>query len=149
MRMLACFAVIVGTTAAALAQDQSGPMAFTPTWDARPSSAEIIRSYPTQALRQNISGIAVLCCTPNPNRSVACTVSSEYPTGQGFGDASLQASHSYRLSQQSQDDLITRPGAAVRISMIWTGPVILPATLDALRRRDAETMEACLPPVAH
>jgi hypothetical protein len=30
--------------------------------------------------------------------------------------------------------------------MLWTGAVIMPATLDDLRRRDGETMEACLTP---
>lgn len=146
MRLFACIAVIFCTTGAALAQDQSQPMAFTPSFDVQPSSAEIISRYPPRALQQNISGIAVLCCSPNPDRSVACAINSEYPTGQGFGEAALQSSHSYRLSQQSHADLVARPGTAVRISMLWTGPVILPATLDELRRKDAETMEACLAP---
>lgn len=146
MRLLACLAVIVCTTGIALAQDASGPMAFVPTWDAQPSPADIIRGYPPHALQQNVSGIAVMCCTPNDDRSVACAVSSEFPAGQGFGDASVRASHSYRLTQASYADLVSRPGTAVRLSMIWTGAVILPATLDDLRRRDADTMEACLPP---
>ena len=149
MRLFACIAFILCTIAAAWAQDQSGPMAFTPSFDAQPSATEIIRLYPPRALQQNISGIAVLCCSPNPDRSVACAVSSEFPAGQGFGEAAVQASHSYRLSPQSHADLVARPGAAVRLSMLWTGPVILPATLDELRRRDAETMEACLPPLQH
>ena len=149
MRLLACIAVILCTTGAALAQDQSGPMAFTPTFDVQPNSTEMIRLYPPRALQQNISGIAVLCCSPNPDRSMACAISSEFPPGQGFGEAAVQASRSYRLSQQSHADLVARPGTAVRLSMLWTGPVILPATLDELRRRDAETMEACLAPLQH
>ena len=147
MRLLACIAVILCTTGAASAQDEGGPMAFTPSFDVQPSAAEFIRLYPPRALQQNISGIAVLCCSPNPDRSVACAVSSEFPAGQGFGEAAVQASHGYRLSPQSHADLLARPGTAVRLSMLWTGPVILPATLDALRRRDAETMEACLAPL--
>lgn len=124
-------------------------MMFVPEWEAQPTPADIIRRYPPHALQQNLSGIAVLCCTANPDRSVACAVNSEYPTGQGFGGASVQASQSYRLTQQSHDDLVARPGAQVRLSMIWTGAVILPATLDDLRRRDAESMEACLLPTQH
>jgi hypothetical protein len=149
MRLIAGIAVILCAAGAALAQDQSGPMAFTPSFDAQPSAAEMIRLYPSRALQQNISGIAVMCCSPNPDRSVACAISSEFPAGQGFGEAAVQASHLYRLSPQSHADLLARPGTAVRISMLWTGPVILPATLDELRRKDAETMEACLAPSPH
>ena len=146
MRVLACLAALACTTAVALAQDNSAPMMFVPSWEVQPSAAEIIRHYPAHALHQNISGIAVLCCAPNSDRSVACTVNSEYPAGEGFGDASVQASHGYRLARQSHDDLVERPGTQVRLSMLWTGAVIMPATLDDLRRRDRETMEACLTP---
>jgi hypothetical protein len=144
MRLLACFAALAFTTAVALAQD--APMMFVPSWEVQPSAAEIIRRYPAHALQQNISGVAILCCTANPDRSVGCVVSSEYPAGEGFGNASVMASHAYRLTQQSHDDLVGRPGTQVRLSMIWTGAVIAPATLDDLRRRDSETMEACLAP---
>jgi hypothetical protein len=145
MRLFASLAVLLLASAIARAQDDGSPMMFTPAWETQPSAAEIIRHFPSHALQQNISGIAILCCDANADRSVACRVSSEFPAGQGFGDASVQASHGYRLTQQSHDDLVGRPGTQVRLSMIWTGPVILPATLDDLRRRDAESMEACLP----
>ena len=146
MRLIACLAALACTTAVAFAQNDGAPMVFVPEWEAQPSAAEIIRHYPAHALHQNVSGIAILCCTANADRSVACTVNSEYPAGEGFGDASAQASHAYRLTQQSHDDLVGRPGTQVRLSMIWTGAVILPATLDDLRRRDSESMEACLTP---
>ena len=143
---MAGFVALFFMVGAALAQTEA-PMVFVPRFDAEPSAADLVRRYPRQALAQNVSGIAVLCCTPNPDRSVACTVSSEFPEGHGFGEASVQASHSYRLTQESHNDLTLRPGALVRISMLWAGPVILPSTIDELRRRDAETMEACLSPM--
>jgi hypothetical protein len=143
---IAAFAFIAACLAgAALAQEP--PMMFVPTFDAQPSAAELVRHYPPQALQQNTSGIAIVCCTPRPDRSVACEVSSEWPEGQGFGAASVAASSSYRLTQQSAADLEARPGTQVRISMLWAGPVILPQTIDRLRQIDGETMEACLPPL--
>jgi hypothetical protein len=143
---IGAFAVIAACVAgAALAQEP--PMMFVPTFDAQPSSAELVRHYPPQALQQNTSGIAILCCTPRPDRSVECEVSSEWPEGQGFGAASVAASSSYTLTQQSAADLEARPGTQVRISMLWAGPVILPQTIDRLRQIDGDTMEACLPPL--
>ncbi|MGQ0534213.1 MAG: hypothetical protein ACT4OF_16210 [Caulobacteraceae bacterium] len=144
MRAITFAIIAIALTSAAAAQ---APMVFVPTFDAEPSSAELISRYPPAALQQNTSGIAVLCCTPRPDRSVACAVSSEWPAAHGFGDASVRASRSYRLSADSYADLIARPGTSVRISLIWAGPVILPATIDELRRIDGETMHACLTPV--
>lgn len=131
---------------AALAQHDA-PIAFIPRFDAEPSAAELVRRYPPRALQQKVSGIAVLCCTPNEDRSVACAVSSEWPEGNGFGAASVQASQSYRLAADSHADLAARPGTQVRISMLWAGPVISPETVQSLQRRDMETMHACLPPI--
>jgi hypothetical protein len=47
----------------------------------------------------------------------------------------------------SHGDLEARPGTRVRISMLWAGTIILPRTVDDLRRIDGDTMEACLPPL--
>lgn len=143
MRRLACAIVGFCLASAALAQD--APLVFIPTFDAEPSSADLIRRYPPRALERNVSGIAVLCCTPNPDRTVACAVSSDFPAAHGFGEASVQASRAYRLTPESYDDLAARPGTLVRISMLWAGPVTTPETIADLQRRDRETREACLP----
>jgi hypothetical protein len=145
MRLAVSALIAACLAGAALAQEP--PMVFVPTFDAQPSAAELVRHYPPQALRENVSGIAILCCTPRPDRSVACEVSSEFPEGRGFGAASVAASSGYRLAAQSHADLEARPGTRVRISMLWAGAVILPETVDRLRTIDGETMEACLPPL--
>ena len=145
MRIAAAAFIAACIASAALAQE--APFMFVPEFDAQPSSTELVRHYPPQALRENVSGIAVLCCTPRPDRSVSCEVNSEYPEGRGFGAASVAASSSYRLTRQSHADLEARPGVLVRISMLWAGTVVLPRTVDELRRIDGETMEACLPPL--
>jgi hypothetical protein len=136
----ACFA------GAALAQTSEPPIAFTPTWAASPQPAELVRLYPAEPLRQNISGIAVLCCTPNPDGGIDCAISSEWPEGQGFGAASLRASEQYRLSAESFRDLQARPGAAVRLSMLWGAAVPAPGAIERLSQIDRETVYACLAP---
>ncbi len=115
-------AVVIAACAAsaALAQDNA-PHVFVPTWEAEPRPAEIISHYPRGALARNVSGIAVLCCTPRDDRSMDCAVSSEWPNGEGFGDASVRASQDYRLTTESQGDLVARPGTQVRLSMMWAG----------------------------
>jgi hypothetical protein len=145
MRWIASAAVIaVSLFGAALAQE--GPLAFRPTWEVEPTPAQIITHYPAQALAQNVSGIAVLCCTPRDDRSIDCAVHSEWPAGHGFGAASQRASQGYRLSQQSQGDLAARPGTQVRLAMMWAGPVVSEETRGTLIRMNRESVEACLPP---
>lgn len=145
MRLVASAIIAACVASAALAQE--APLMFVPQFDAEPSPAQLVGHYPAQALRDNISGIAILCCTPRSDRSVLCEVSSEYPEGQGFGAASVAASPGYRLSQQSHADLDARPGTRVRISMLWAAATFDPRTIDELRRIDGETIEACLPPL--
>lgn len=140
-------AATIAACLASAALAQEAPLIFAPEFEAQPSPAELVRQYPPQALRDNTSGIAILCCAPLPDRSLSCEVSSEYPEGRGFGAASVAASSGYRLTQQSHADLEARSGTLVRISMLWAGAVILPSTVDNLRRIDGETMEACLPPL--
>jgi hypothetical protein len=145
VRLAASAIIAVCLAGAALAQEP--PFVFVPEFDAQPSPTELVRHYPPQALRDNVSGIVILCCTPRPDRSVSCEVSSEFPEGRGFGAASVAASSGYRLTPLSYGDLEARPGTRVCISMLWAGTVILPRTVDELRRIDGETMEACLPPL--
>lgn len=138
-------AIVSLCASAALAQE--GPLVFVPSWEAEPRSADYVRHYPPQALHQNISGIAVLCCTPQADRSIACAVDSEWPAGQGFGAASARVSGSYRLSQQSYDDLHARADTPVRISVMWAAATPAPGAVDNLIRIDRETAHACLPPL--
>jgi hypothetical protein len=146
VRIIASALVGLCLAGAAAAQNADAPMVFIPTWDAEPGPVELVRHYPAEALQQNVSGIAILCCMPREDGSVDCAVSSEWPTEQGFGHASVEASVGYRLSQQSRTDLAHRPGTPLRISMLWAAPIIMQPTIDNLRRIDGETMYACMPP---
>jgi len=132
---------------AAFAQQGGAPMVFVPEFAAQPSQADYISNYPPRALRENVSGIAVLCCDPREDRGLDCAVSSEWPEARGFGEASLRATQAYRLTPPSHADLVARPGVKVRLSVRWVGPVPDEAAIATLRRLDGETAFACLPPL--
>lgn len=62
-----------------------------PDWaEAIPSSADLMRVYPTPALADGIEGEARLRCTVMEDRHVDCAVESETPSGAGFGRAALK-----------------------------------------------------------
>lgn len=146
MRIVA--ALIVAACVAGAAVAQEGPLAFRPTWDVEPTPQQNVAYYPRQALAQNISGIAVVCCRPNADRSLNCNVNSEWPAGHGFGAATQRASQAYRLSPDSALDLERRPNVQIRLSMIWAGAVVTDDTRNTLLGMDQDTMEACLLPAA-
>lgn len=75
-------------------------------WEAQPSGADWLRYYPGYALDSGHGGRAMLNCLIQTDRSLACTKVSETPRDQGFGDAALQLSRSYRLASNEMG----RPG---------------------------------------
>ncbi|MBC7769150.1 MAG: hypothetical protein H7124_10220 [Phycisphaerales bacterium] len=145
MRSFATVIVILCVAGAALARDES-PLVFVPTWDVEPRPAEIVAHYPPRALAQNVSGIAVMCCTPRADRSIDCATSSEWPSGFEFGAASVRASLGYRLSEASYGDLHARADRPVRLSMLWAGPILTAEMQQQLLQLDRDTAYACLPP---
>lgn len=145
MQKITAIALIAACIAgAALAQE--GPLVFTPTWDVEPTPQQNVTHYPRQALAQNVSGIAVVCCRPRADRSLDCGISSEWPAGHGFGAATQRAASAYRLSPQSALDLEQRPNVRIRLSMMWAGAVITDDTRNTLFAMDRDTAEACLAP---
>lgn len=141
MRSSAIALVAFCLAGAALAQ--SPPTLFTPDFEAEPSPQQLVRHYPQRALRQNISGIAVLCCTPRPDRSLDCVAHSEWPAGQGFGAASVSAAQGYRLPPDSYADTQARRGISVRVSLMWAGSVASADTIATLQQMDRDSMYAC------
>lgn len=70
--------------------------AGTVQWTQRPSARIISELYPARAMRDGVGGRVELDCTVLGNLSLACSVASESPAGQGFGRAALGAANSYR-----------------------------------------------------
>ena len=127
---------------AALAQNDA-PLVFVPRWEAQPSGADYVRLYPSAALNQNVSGVAVLCCTPRADRGLDCRVGHEWPAAQGFGAASLQAAQHFRLTQTSYEDFQTHSDTEMRLGMMWAAAVVSQQTRDRLASIDRETGFIC------
>lgn len=144
MRRLAVAAAFAACIAgAALAQNDTSPLVFTPRWEAEPSGADYVRLYPRAALNQNVSGVAVLCCTPRADRGMDCRVGHEWPEGQGFGAASLQAAQRFRLTQTAYEDYQTHSDTQIRLGMMWAAAVVSQETRDRLASIDRETGFVC------
>jgi len=83
----------------------TAPLQITdPSWISRPSADEMARFYPTMALDQDLSGLAVLRCTVNAGgRPMACALLSETPSGHGFASAALKLSAFFKMSPRTED----------------------------------------------
>lgn len=143
MRWLAAALVAACIASAALAQDDTSPLVFTPRWEAEPSGADYVRLYPRAALNQNVSGVAVLCCAPRADRGMDCRVGREWPDGQGFGAASLEAARRFRLTQTAYEDYQTHSDTQIRLGMMWAAAVVSQETRDRLASIDRESGFVC------
>lgn len=83
-------------------------------WARRPSAASIASVYPQEANRRGIEGKAVLNCSVLANGELLCNISSETPTGQGFGKAAIEAARRFRSAPTLSNGT---PSAGVRTSV--------------------------------
>lgn len=90
-----------------------------PQWVRQPSAAQMERAYPRGALTDGTSGRAVLSCRMTGTGAVSgCTVVSETPAGEGFGNAALSLSRYFRLSPRTVDGQAVE-GARVTIPLTF------------------------------
>ena len=93
MRLLVLAGVIAAcVVGAALAQDESPsapdePQRFTPRY-ARTSVPQL-SPYPAEQMGRR-SGAVVLCCRPDAERRLSCSIAFEAPARRGFGEAVLR-----------------------------------------------------------
>jgi TonB family protein len=86
---------------------------------AEPSSEDLARAYPQEALNKGLNGHTVVDCTVKPDGYLEnCTVANETPPGVGFGQASLALAEKFRVKPGT-----VKPDAAgvahISIPMRW------------------------------
>lgn len=111
--LLALATLAIPNARAAVAQETVSEGA---QWEARPSTADFERLGPPAAVRDRVSGKAVLdCALTAAGRLRDCTLKSETPAGAGFGEAALRLTPYYRLARTEEVELEgSRLGFTVR-----------------------------------
>ncbi|RZL59873.1 MAG: TonB family protein [Sphingomonas sp.] len=98
------------------------------SWIYRPSDAELRRFWPADAVRDRISGRALLACqVPRSGRPERCWLVSDTPADMGFGAAAVQMAPLFRIRP------VLRNGKVLPI------PVIVPVVFDIAKSPPAKT----------
>lgn len=98
------------------------------SWIYRPSDAELRRFWPADAVRDRISGRALLACqVPRSGRPERCWLVSDTPADMGFGTAAVQMAPLFRIRP------VLRNGKVLPI------PVIVPVVFDIAKSPPAKT----------
>jgi hypothetical protein len=119
-KMMVGFACVVALIGGALAQEQApAPERPAVRFDAMPDLRDFMRNYPRPARQRAIPGVASLCCTINPDRTLSCQVASEWPEGYGFGQASLNVAREFRVFEDSYRDAEAAGDLSVRRTLRW------------------------------
>jgi protein TonB len=89
-----------------------------PRWLSTPDARDFARFYPSRALDRGVSGRVLLDCIVGADGRIACSVGSETPPGQGFGEAALRIAQSFRMAPQTIDGSPT-DGGHVRVPITF------------------------------
>jgi len=132
MRLIAAAVIGLCIAGVALAQTPSGEAPevsaqraepFEPHWEQR---APIRRAYPSAALRNGVSGVTHLCCTLQPNRTLACDVALELPEHAGFGRSARRYMAASVLTRESAAALQERSNPRLHVAWLYATPSAAP-----------------------
>jgi len=123
----------LGAACAAWAANPKPPKPIgSPIWLAKPTSADLARLYPAQALKQRVTGQVLMTCrVDGAGRLQRCEVNDVAVTGEnlpvgpnadmGFRAATLQLSGLFQMAPKSRDGVRTA-GALIRIPVRYAMP---------------------------
>jgi protein TonB len=93
-----------------------------PDWARRPTGEEVARYFPDRASRMGVNGRATISCSVTSRGALQnCSVVSEDPSDQGFGDAAIKMSKLFKMRPMSKDGAPT-DGGQVRIPISFVLP---------------------------
>jgi TonB family protein len=93
-----------------------------PDWAQLPTGEEMAKYYPDRAMREQVSGKAILTCEVTAEGLlVACTAVETAPGGYGFDTAALALSATFRMKPATRDGKPVA-GGAISIPMVFNAP---------------------------
>jgi|SRR6185312_10855024 len=93
-----------------------------PVWVQKPTMKDLMRVYPSSALNNGRTGVAVIGCRVAADGSLtACAVESQKPANYPFGEAGLKLASRFRMEARDADGRPTA-GEAVRIPIQFKIP---------------------------
>jgi protein TonB len=91
-------------------------------WLHKPSGEDLAKYFPERAMRMNVSGRASISCTVNARGTLdACSVVSESPDDQGFGDAAMKMTKLFKMRPQTKDGAPV-DGGKITIPIVFNVP---------------------------
>ncbi len=93
-----------------------------PDWARKPSGEDIARYYPDRAMRMNVEGRVVLSCSVTAKGTLeGCSVVSEDPSDQDFGNAAMRMTKLFKMKPKQADGAPVE-GGTVRIPLRFALP---------------------------
>jgi protein TonB len=93
-----------------------------PDWRRKATGADLMKVYPSRALRRGVSGAAIVGCSVSAEGEMTdCRVIEEAPVGEGFGDAALKLMPRFLMRPATRGGIPVE-GGWVRIPIRFSPP---------------------------
>ena len=122
MRVIIVGAVVAACLIGSALAQVAAPARPVVQFDAMPDGYAFANNYPQPAIFQNVEGLASLCCAVQPDRTLSCAVAYEWPSGQGFGTASMAVARDFRVSEESYRSLAATGDMSLKRTIRWVLP---------------------------